>query len=116
MARVRGAGDHEVPPSGPLAEVDRLLHARRTDDALAELERVAKQDWNLVVDAIGLLSAQGEEGAAREAPAGGRSAVRGAIEGHIGFAAGSTGAGEGMGRMVDVDRMRVRVAELKGRQ
>lgn len=107
--------DEEVPPSGPLAEVERLLRERRTDDALTELARLAKAGWNVVIDAIGLLSAHGEKAVREKRLPEAIRLLECALEGYVGFAAGSTSGGEGMARMVDVERMRARVALLKGR-
>ena len=101
--------DEEVPPSGPLAEVDRLLRERKTDAALAELARVRRNDGNLVIDAIGLMSMHGEIAAREKRFDEARALLARALEGYEYILSGSSNQGEAENNRRDVTRMRERL-------
>ncbi|MFT3840454.1 MAG: hypothetical protein QM723_25925 [Myxococcaceae bacterium] len=112
----------EIPPGfqqrnawgEPLAEetiqVELLLRAKRWDDAVKQLEKLRANHYNHFFDAVGF----SEKGAKLARDAGAKDAARKllelTLEAYQWYAAGATSGGEGMERMIDVDRLQ---AELK---
>ncbi len=108
--------EDEIPPSGPLAELEVRLRARETDAALEELGRLRREDFNHVIDAIGLMTTHGEI-AAR----GGRieEAIRlfeCALDGYVMYASGASSGAEGIARTQDIKDMKERISLLKVRR
>jgi hypothetical protein len=94
-----------------VAAVEHMLRAGRFDEAIAALERVRATDANNLIDAIGIA----ENGATRARRAGARAQaialLRLAHDGYVWYASGASSGGEGMARMLDVERIRDRIRE-----
>ena len=106
------ACEEEVTPAGPLAVLETALRARDTAAAVLELAALRARDVGLIVDAIGLLERYGERAAREDRRADAKELLRFALEGYEIFASWSTSGAEGMGRMVDVHRLRERLSSL----
>lgn len=107
--------DDEIPPAGPLAEVELRLRARETEAALSELERMRAADFNHVIDAIGLLVKHAGIAEREERVGEAIRLLEWALQGYEMYASGASSGGEGMARMEDVKDMRARISRLKVR-
>ena len=93
---------------------DMILRDRRTDAALAELARVRRQDYNNVIDAIGLMIQHGEIAAREKRVDEATRLFECALAGYVMFASSASSGGEGMARTADVIEMKARISRLKG--
>ena len=105
----------EIPPNGPLAEVDALLRERAIDRALAALTLLRQADGNVIIDAIGLMQEHGEIAVRENRFAEAGLLLARALEGYELLLSSSQNQGEAASRVGDVERMRARVAEVDRR-
>ena len=96
----------EIPPD----PIETALREGRADDAVALLRA---KDTNALVDAIGQFERAGEHAAMIGKKADAITLLQVALDGYTVFASWSTSGGEGMARMLDVDRIKKRLADIR---
>ncbi len=91
-----------LPPE--LIEVERLVRAERFSDAARAMERIS-DDGNQLMDGIGIAERGANVAWERGEPDAAIALLRLAKLGYQAYASGATSGAEGMGRMVDVERV-----------
>ncbi|MEO8551378.1 MAG: YqcC family protein, partial [Kofleriaceae bacterium] len=116
------ASERELPPGflaknelgEPLAddviEVERLVRAERWADVAAQLEKLRATDDNKLFDAVGYAEAGADHARAAGARTEALAMMELVVEAYRSYAAGATSGGEGMARMLDVNRVSAKLA------
>lgn len=106
--------EREAPPApGPFEAADKLRREGRFVEAAIAVEAVAAKDVSLLVDAMGLCERAGEEARVRGEFDAAIALLDLAHRGHQIWASWSTSGGEGMARMVDVERLARELRRLR---
>ncbi len=93
----------------PADPVEAALRDGRVDEAVALVTEAAKKDPGALVDAIGTLERAGEQAAMAGRFADARKLLALVLDGYQTFASWSSSGGEGMARMLDVNRLKQRL-------
>jgi hypothetical protein len=106
--------ERERPPApSPFEQAERLCAERRYVEAAAAFAEVAANDASLLVDCMGLCERAGEAARVACDLDGALALLELAHRGHQVWASWSTSGGEGMSRMVDVERLAREVEALR---
>jgi hypothetical protein len=98
------------PLADDVVEVERLLRSQRWSDAVMQLEQLRAKSWDHMFEAVRFAEPGARLARAAGASDEGRAMLELVLNAYEWFASGASSGAEGLGRMVEVERVR---GELK---